>query len=125
MFRTCFAVVAIVGATVAFAQSEHTYDGKWKITFDGTRTVDMEGTVVIKGNAGTWDMATRAVNNPCVGRQYPITVQKATADELFFTVNRAATLVGCKDGTYSFRKVDDKTLKGEVGGGRPASLVRD
>ena len=62
--------------------------------------------------------------NPCVGRAYPITVQKATADELTFTVNRAVTLAGCNDSTHTFKKVNDMTLNGELAEGRAVTLTR-
>jgi hypothetical protein len=70
-------------------------------------------------------MAAAARKNPCVGRAYPITVQKASAEELVFTVNRAQTLAGCRDSTYIFKKVDDKTMKGEMPDGREISLIRN
>lgn len=107
------------------AQTENPFNGKWTVSFDGQKTIDLDGTVVIKGDGGSWDIVAQSRKNPCVGRAYPITVQKASADELVFTVNRAQTLAGCKDSTYTFKKVDDKTMKGEVGDGRAASLVRN
>ena len=96
------------------AQSDHPFNGSWTISFDGRRTADLEGTVVVQGDGGSWDMVAQASKNPCVGRPYPITVRKASADELVFTVNRAATLPGCKDSTYTFKKVDDKTLLAHI-----------
>ena len=107
------------------AQTENPFNGKWTVSFDGQKTIDLDGTVVIKGDGGSWDIVAQSRKNPCVGRAYPITVQKASADELVFTVNRAQTLAGCKDSTYTFKKVDDKTMKGEVRDGRAASLVRN
>jgi hypothetical protein len=117
-------LAALLASEVALAQADNPFNGSWKISFDGARTVDVAGTVVIKDDGGTWDIVAQVRKNPCVGREYPITVQKASADELVFTVNRAATLAGCKDSTYTFKKVDDKTLKGELGDGRAASLMR-
>jgi len=114
----------LLAAVPAFSQTVNPFNGSWTISFDGKKTVDLDGTVAINGTAGTWDMRAQSRKNPCVGREYPITVQKATADELTFTVNRAATLAGCNDSTYTFKKVDDKTLKGELADGRAASLTR-
>ena len=125
MIRTlAAALAALVVADPTVAQTDNPFNGHWKISFDGTRTVDLDGTVVVKGDGGTWDIVAQSRKNPCLGREYPITVQKASGEELVFTVNRAATLTGCKDSTYTFRKVDDKTLKGELGDGRAASLTR-
>lgn len=125
MIRTlAAALAALVVAGPAVAQTDNPFNGNWKISFDGTRTVELDGTVVIKGDGGTWDVVAQSRKNPCLGREYPITVQKASGEELVFTVNRAATLTGCKDSTYTFKKVDDKTLKGELGDGRATSLTR-
>ena len=117
-------LAAFVFTAPALAQSDNPYNGKWKINFDSKNGTDLEGAISIDGAKGTWDMATRARRNPCIGMAYPITVQKATADELTFTVNRAVTLVGCTDSTYTFKKVDDKTLKGEVDEGRAAVMTK-
>jgi hypothetical protein len=117
-------LAAFVVSEPAVAQTDNPFNGSWTVSFDGKKTVDLDGSVVIKGDSGTWDIVAQSRKNPCVGRGYPITVQKASADELVFTVNRAATLAGCKDSTYTFKKVDDKTMKGELGDGRAASLTR-
>lgn len=125
MNRIRFSVLAVaVLALRVFAQTDNPYNGKWTISFDGKKTVDLEGSIVVTGEGGTWDMTAQARKNPFVGREYPITV-KASADELVFTVNRAKTLAGCKDSTYTFKRVDDKTMKGELSEGREASLIRN
>lgn len=37
------------------AQSSNPYDGSWTVSFDGTtRTSNLEGTVVVKDDGGTW-----------------------------------------------------------------------
>lgn len=117
-------IASLLAAGPVVAQTDHPFNGSWRISFDGKKTVDLDGTVVIDGTGGTWDIVAQSRRNPCVGRNYPITVQKATADELTFTVNRATTLAGCNDSTYTFKKIDDKTLKGELADGRAASLTR-
>lgn len=106
----------------AAARADDGYDGTWKIVFDGKVAVDIEGTVVVKGSEGTWNVVTRSRRNPCVGREYPITVKKATAEDLVFEVERARTLQGCRNTTYSFKRIDAKTLQGEVGEGRTSLL---
>lgn len=119
----CLAAAALTGSVAA--QTGNPYNGKWTVSFDGSRTVDLTGTIVIKDDGGTWDVLAQSRKNPCVGRAYPISIQKADADELVFTVNRAITLVGCKDSTYTFKKVSDGAMKGELGDGRAAMLTRN
>jgi hypothetical protein len=118
-----FAAAALAFAS-AIAQTDNPYNGAWTISFEGKKTAaDVEGAIVVNGDGGTWDLALTR-KSPCAGRQYPITVKKASADELVFTVDRAKTLAGCKDSTYTFKRVDDKTMRGELSEGREASLTR-
>lgn len=125
MYRiTLLSLASLLFLNPLMAQNANPYNGTWTVSFDGKRTVDLEGSVVVKDDGGSWNMVARSGRNPCVGRMYPIAVDKATADELTFTVNRAKTLAGCQDSTYTFKKIDDKTLTGEIGEGRTASLVR-
>ena len=122
IFATLLA--AFLAAQPVVAQTDNPFNGSWTISFDGKKTVDLDGTVVINGTGGTWDIVAQSRKNPCVGRAYPITVQKATADELTFTVNRAVTLASCNDSTHTFKKVNDKSLNGELAEGRAVSLTR-
>lgn len=123
--NVAFLVAFVFAVPPVAAQTANPYNGKWTVSFDGKKTADLDGTVVIKDEGGTWDVTAQSRKNPCIGREYPITVQKASADELTFKVNRAETLAGCKDSTYTFKKVDDKTLKGELTDGRAAPLTRN
>jgi hypothetical protein len=118
-------LAALLLPVPVFAQTDNPYNGKWTVMFDGKKSIDLEGAVVIKDDGGTWDMVAQARKNPCVGRAHPITVKKASADELVITVNRAQTLTGCKDSTYTFKRVDDKTIRGDMADGREISLVRN
>ena len=117
-------LAAFLAAQPAVAQTDNPFNGSWTISFDGKKTVDLDGTVVVNGTGGTWNIVAQSRKNPCVGRAYPLTVQKATADELTFTVNRAVTLAGCNDSTHTFKKVNDKTLNGELAEGRAVTLTR-
>lgn len=110
----------------AHAQSPpNAYNGTWALGMDGSRTVDMEGTVVVKDEGGTWRVLARSRGNPCVGREAPIAVKSATETELVFEVNRSQVLAGCRNWTMRFRKLDDKTLTGQLTDGRVVTLTRE
>ena len=68
--------------------------------------------------SGTWDFTTYTSNrnDPCAGRASPITVTVATPAELVFEVTRSKVLTGCSDFVAKLRRVDDKTLEGDVSG---------
>jgi|JI10StandDraft_1071094.scaffolds.fasta_scaffold33186_8 hypothetical protein len=120
----CFLAIAIGLPLAAAAQAPHPWSGTWTLEFDGSRTSDLEGTVVVQGDGGSWRVATQSKKNPCVGREAPIVVKSATAEELVFEVDRASVLKGCRNWTMTFKKVDDKTLQGTFTDGQLVQLRR-
>jgi hypothetical protein len=120
-------VVPMLAALLALpvlAQSPNPYDGTWTVTFEGAKTAGVEGTVVVKNDGGTWKVLSRDRKDPCVGRETPIAVKTASADELVFEVTRSKIMTGCRDFTMKFKKVDDKTLAGQTTDGRPISMTK-
>ncbi len=107
---------------LVFGQVDAGYDGTWLMNFDGKKTADIEGRVVINGSEGSWSVTLHSSKNPCFGRDYPVTVKTADANVVVFEVSRAKVLSGCRDATDTFNRVDAKTLKGEIGEGRTATL---
>jgi len=116
--------LAVVLPGFADAQSTNPYNGTWAVAFDGKRTVDLEGTVVVKDEAGTWKVVAQSRKSSCVGLESPIVVQVASADELIFEVQRSKVLTGCKDWTMKLKKIDEQSLSGEFTDGRTVSLTR-
>ena len=121
----CFSVLLLCSAFPVAAQAPDPSNGTWAILFDGTKTADVEGKVVVDGQGGTWKVVAQSKSNPCVGRESPIVVETASEEELVFVINRSKVLTGCKDITMRFRKVDDRKLQGELTGGRTISLSRE
>lgn len=120
---TCY--LALIAASTALAQAPNPYNGTWTLRFDGARTADYEGTLVIQDEGGSWKVTAAAPrSNQCIGREAPVSVQLASEDRLVFRVNRSKVLAGCTDWTMKFRKVDDRTLTGEFSSGRPVTLTR-
>ena len=97
---------------VAAAQAANPWDGKWQVAFKTERGIDRDGTVIVNGNAGSWDLNVAQRSDPCAGRAYPIEVQRATAEELVFKVARSTTLAGCQDNTMRLKATDATTLEG-------------
>ncbi|MEP6608428.1 MAG: hypothetical protein ABJA83_07085 [Burkholderiaceae bacterium] len=126
MYRTSVALLlACMLSSSIFAQTANRYDGTWKIKFDGPTTANLGGAVVIKEDGGTWNQDAGVARNACFKREAPIAVELATAEELVFKVNRSKVLAGCPDSTMKFKKVDDRTLKGEFPDGRVLTLTRE
>ncbi len=113
-------------ATSAPAQEANPHAGTWRAEFLAQRGTPLGGKVVMGDKDGTWDLETRAKNDPCAGRAAPIAVQRATADELVIEVSRSKSLAGCRDEVVTFKRMDDKTLEGTFGStDRKIKLVRE
>jgi hypothetical protein len=121
--RTITLASLFLAASVV-AQEPHSYNGTWHAEFENKKGGDMEGTVVIKDQGGTWDIGKKVRNKPCTGLASPITIQRATVDELVFEVNNSKVLMGCKDVLATLKRVDEKTLQGEFAEGRKITLIR-
>lgn len=56
MNRITVALVAALGLVgTVLAQPANPYNGKWTVSFDGRKTVDLEGSFVVKDEGGVWD----------------------------------------------------------------------
>ena len=126
MYRTTLALLtaSTLSATL-FAQTANPYNGTWAVLMEGFERAAVQGTAIVKDESGTWSITASAQNDPCIGRDAPIAVQTASADELVFKVNRSQILAGCPDFTLRFKKVDDKTMKAQLTGGRAVTLTRN
>ena len=118
-------LLASLISSLALAQEANPYDGRWQASFESKKGVGREGTVVIAGKEGTWEILNKKKNNPCAGRSMPIAIERVTKEELVFTINRSKTLTGCKDSIANFKRADDKTLEGEFDGGHRVTLTRE
>lgn len=114
----------LLWTTAALSQGANPYEGSWRAQFETDKGEMREGDVTIKGQGGTWDFLHQVRGNPCAGREYPLTVQSATAEELVVAIERAKTLAGCKDGTARLKRVSDTVLEGEFDNGRKIKLTR-
>ncbi|HEV8691968.1 MAG TPA: hypothetical protein VGQ91_16815 [Ideonella sp.] len=116
----------VVGLILSFgapALAANPYNGAWKLFFD-TKTEDLEGTVVVKDDGGTWHVEAKSKKNPCIGSESPIAVKTASETELVFEVQRSKLLASCKDWTVKLKRVDDKTLKGHFADNREIMLQK-
>jgi len=127
------ATLLALGSGVALA--ENPYNGNWKATWVATAkeriatTFHREADVVILDNGGSFQnlasVTGGARGNPCVGQKAPISVKKATAEELVFVIEFSSALQGCNDSVVKLKRVDDKTLKGMRDKDKEITLVRE
>ncbi len=121
--KTAWLALVLCMPLIGAAQSANPWDGKWQVAFKTERGTDRDGTVVVAGNTGSWDLNVAQRSDPCAGRAYPIEVQRATAEELVFKVARSSTLAGCHDNTMRLKATDAHTLEGTLLG-RPFKMIK-
>lgn len=123
-------LLACVFAATASAQDAAvtSYDGTWAIsgTSPEGRTINAE--LVLKGDAGTWRIFARNANamknNPCLMKNFPVAVQKSTADELTLRVDGSKVVPGCNDFTATLKPVGGNALDGTTEGGGTLHIER-
>lgn len=116
---TCLAAVS------GWAQAP--LDGSWRVTFATEGSDGREGSVEIKGTAGTWTTFSRGDRDKkdvCVSRPFPIVLTGDADAALNLRVDAASTVQGCRDRKATLKRVDEKTLEGTFDNGRPLKLVR-
>lgn len=121
-------VVLLFVCSVAMAETVNPYNGEWTATWAGGKGVvhfNNKADVVIRDTGGTFRNRRHSTKNPCIGREAPITVMTATADELIFVIQFASVLKGCKDSEVKLKRVDDKTLKGLRDENKEITLIRE
>jgi hypothetical protein len=109
----------------ANGQDANLYSGTWKAEIAVARGAPREGKVTLAEGSGTCDFSTYTSNRNdlCAGRVSPITVTVATPTELAFDVTRSKALTGCSDFVVKLKRVDDKTMEGDLVGNK-LMLVR-
>jgi hypothetical protein len=117
-------------ASASAQDAAPSYDGTWAATYSNAGGREFGAELVLKGDSGTWrNFAGRgdamlAKNNPCLMRDFPVTVRKSTADELTFFVEGSKAVAGCKDFTATLKRVDADTLDGTFGGAWKVHVAR-
>ncbi len=103
---SCFFVCALAGA-----QTPPVYLGTWKVTWQGERRLQ-EAVLKVSESGGTWKAATSSRNDPCVGREAPISFEEINGDEATLRLKFSEALRGCADTTIKLKKLSDKAMTG-------------
>lgn len=107
------------------AQTE-TLEGAWVAKWNAPNGTGREAKVAIKGEQGTWRLATSRVNSedPCIGNSIPFDISR-NDEGVAFAMSPSKGMAGCgQDYTLRMRKVDDKTMEGHFRDGRTFSVTR-
>lgn len=121
--RGAFVALCFVAAG-AFAQTPNPHNGTWKLSIDSDQRAGIEGSVDVKDDAGTWATNAHDQRDACAGREAPIIVRSASAEELVFRVMRSKVLSGCPDFTLTMKRVGDGRLEGAMRNGWTVRMTR-
>ncbi len=116
----------ILGAVTVNAQQQPTIDGKWTGTVPNLQGNPLNIEVVLQGQSGSWRMTPQSGpgrNNPCFGRELPITVTQSES-QVTIEILGDKVIQGCMNQTASMKLLDPKTLEGALKDGRPIKLSR-
>ena len=113
----------ITQVTTAPAQTSSAFVGTWKVTWQGPRQA-LQARLVITPTGGTWKALSSRPDNPCSGREVPISVEETEAGSAKVILRFAESLSGCNDVELRLRRVDERTLTGTRGQAELA-LVRE
>lgn len=119
--RYLLSMLAAACAAAAFAQQPDFHDGKWLVKIEfGTYRGDAD--VSLNGTTGTWQRrAGRRSDDPCVGREMPIVITRATPDELEYRIEASRALRGCPDADVKLKRNGNGAMEGVATNG--AKLV--
>jgi hypothetical protein len=115
---------ALFASPFVLAQEANPYSGKWDAKLINRQGELRTGTVILTDREGTWDISWVNPRNPCAGKRAPIVIQRTSAEELVFEIQRSKVLQGCKDNVVTMKRVDQTTLKGELDDGRKLTLIK-
>jgi hypothetical protein len=102
--------------------------GSWNATLDIAGDRPHDAVVKIAGDSGTiriFSGRSHARSNPCFGREFPLSVRQDATGALSFDVRASKVLAGCRDVTATLQRVDDKTLRGDLGDLGTISMTRE
>ena len=97
------AIAALLSLAVCAAQAQATnpFVGSWDVTFPiqtNTGTDNRTADLVVKNDGGTWQTHTRnRSNDPCVGKEVPVVIDKISEKELTGSVKFSTLHDFCKD----------------------------
>ena len=117
-------IAVVLACAPVLAQEMFPYSGAWHVAMVSKKGEPREGTVTLTDKDGSWDIEHQVFKDPCKGMSAPIVIQRATADELVFQIVRSRSLRGCQDNVATLKRVDDRTLQGELDDGRKLVLTR-
>lgn len=115
--RVVPALLCTTLSTLAAAQpsAPASYVGTWNVAVREGFKPERKARLVLREKTGTWTDGD-ATPDPCSGKTFPVTVQRADRLQLEFTVRRHDVLPACPKLEFKAAAIDATTLVGGSGG---------
>ena len=122
------AAIAIATAASAQDAANTSYDGTWAVSATTPEGRSYHAELVLKADGGSWRVFASGggamKNNPCLMKDFPVTVRTSSADELAFRVDGSKVIAGCPDFSATLKPADNNALDGHTGGGGTLHIER-
>lgn len=116
MARTLVLWLAACACGSISAQTPSFWVGTWKVTWPNTQGKVQEAKMVVtESGAGSWQTYTRALDNPCIGREVPIQVEQAGDGSARILLKFGDAIAGCTNSTVELKVGDNKAVTGTRG----------
>lgn len=118
----------ILLAASAFSQQQNQITGTWNgTTISPSTGNDLQMEMKIQENSGTWRFYTVGGSrriNPCLGRDFPITMKNLENSMIAIQVDSDKTIAGCPAFTVIVQAKENNSLEGKFADGRPAKFTK-
>jgi hypothetical protein len=113
-----FIALAAAVSLSALAQAPASYDGKWTVTWQTARGYQHTAELDLSAGGGSYvNTSPGSREEPCLSKAHPVTIEKATEEELVVAINQSQTMAGCPNNRLTLKKTAAARFEGKFAGG--------
>lgn len=128
LLPVCLACTLLVPPASAMREPDtDAFDGKWKVSIQGSGKSPKYARLELAKFAGTWHDLGRHIQakaKDCKGTKFAVTVQTSVAALMEFTIWGSSVSAACSDISASVMPISDKVLEGTLETGEKIRLTR-
>lgn len=110
----------IIGSSCLCAQEVGQFNGEWMGSYENKNDKAQQAKLTITDQGGSWHVYQGGRKNPCIKRDFPISVEHKSPLEILVRVSAAEIISGCDNSTLSLKLISPNQLEGSfVGSGIP------
>jgi len=102
------------------------YDGQWNARYTREDSLWDHGRLSLNGQSGTWryisNHAPSGSRFPCLNRDFPVTAEANSPNELRVHIESSKLIRSCNDRTLTLKALEDNTLEGHFDGSDAAII---